>query len=41
MNKETQIYWNEYWGSAVKPTSVNAWQFGVDPDYFDRRTINH
>ncbi|WP_144462513.1 ASCH domain-containing protein [Siminovitchia fortis] len=32
MNEASLTYWNEYWGSAKKPSSVSAWQFGDDAD---------
>ncbi|HBZ11624.1 MAG TPA: ASCH domain-containing protein [Bacillus bacterium] len=32
MNEASLTYWNEFWGSSQKPSSVSAWQFGAEPD---------
>ncbi|VEF46625.1 asch domain superfamily [Bacillus freudenreichii] len=40
MNQAAEKYWNEYWNSKEKPTSVNAWQFGDDADYLAQLVID-
>ncbi len=33
MNKAAEHYWDEFWEGKEKPQSVDAWQFGDDPDH--------
>lgn len=42
MNQAAQSYWNEYWESQgkEKPTSVNEWQFGANPDQLAQLVID-
>lgn len=42
MNQAAQAYWNEYWKDQDQdqPKSVNAWQFGADPDYLAQLVID-
>jgi len=32
MNQASKKYWQSYWIGQEEPSSVTAWQFGVDPD---------
>lgn len=40
MNQVSKIYWNEYWENQIKPKSVTAWQFGVEPDTLAQLVID-
>lgn len=40
MNQAAEKYWNEYWNSKEKSTSVSAWQFGDDADYLAQLVID-
>ena len=40
MNQAAQLYWNQYWKNQDQPQSVNAWQFGDDPDYLAQLVID-
>lgn len=41
MNEASQQYWDEFWESQgkEKPHTVNAWQFGADPDHLAQLVI--
>ena len=30
MNEKASVYWNEFWKGKVAPSSVDAWQFGME-----------
>ncbi|MCL2401301.1 MAG: ASCH domain-containing protein [Oscillospiraceae bacterium] len=32
MNEKAKKYWDEFWQGKQPPQSVDAWQFGFDPD---------
>ena len=32
MNAKAKKYWDEFWEGKEQPQSVDAWQFGFDPD---------
>lgn len=40
MNQAAEIYWNEYWKNDLKPKSVTAWKFGVDPDMLAQLVVD-
>ncbi|MEH7381005.1 ASCH domain-containing protein [Bacillus sp. JJ1533] len=40
MNNAAQQYWNDFWEGKEKPESVNAWQFGADPDHLGQLVID-
>ncbi|WP_077619543.1 ASCH domain-containing protein [Bacillus sinesaloumensis] len=40
MNRAAKQYWDEFWKGKEQPESVNAWQFGADPDYLAQLVID-
>ncbi|MCM3003673.1 ASCH domain-containing protein [Priestia koreensis] len=42
MNEAATQYWDDYWKvrGKSKPSSVNAWQFGSDPNYLAQLVID-
>ncbi|WP_379969722.1 ASCH domain-containing protein [Ectobacillus sp. sgz5001026] len=40
MNEVAKDYWNAFWKNKEKPTSVEAWQFGDDPDYLAQLVVD-
>ncbi|HLQ82573.1 MAG TPA: ASCH domain-containing protein [Pseudogracilibacillus sp.] len=40
MNQASKKYWQSYWIGQEEPSSVTAWQFGVDPDKLAQLVID-
>lgn len=40
MNEAAKDYWDAFWKNKEKPTSVQAWQFGGDPDYLAQLVVD-
>lgn len=40
MNEAAQAYWDQFWEGKEKPQSVEAWQFGEDPDVLAQLVID-
>lgn len=40
MNQAAKAYWKSYWQGKQIPTSVEAWQFGADPDTLAQLVID-